>query len=306
MKKTIYAIVLAVMAVSCQNKDLFDPNDDRLDIKVRINWEDGLTIPYDNGVRVNLFSLTSGVADYGRADMPWNGGAVQLRPEASYITYVYSYVGNNVQFRNETDPLLIEATSPGQSRATYSRTYPSESTISSISGDMHLGVNPLYTVLWTSETQYIDVYPENIVVTYTYEVRGITGAQFISSARGGVSGFSASHFLASGTLSANPSTILFENAKVDAKAGTITGSFRTFGRLDCENNFTIEILFPSSTPGSGIIQQTWDVTSQIDNGTNFHIVIHNLGLEIPDEGGEDAGGWEVDLNDWNDVSVPLN
>jgi hypothetical protein len=54
------------------------------------------------------------------------------------------------------------------------------------------------------------------------------------------------------------------------------------------------------------------VTGQIDNGTNYHIIIDDSEMEIPDEGGgdngggEQTGGWEVDLNDWNDVTVPLN
>lgn len=308
MRKTIiYAVLLAVATVSCQNKELHDRTDmSGVNVTVRINWETGLTIPYTDGMRINLFSLTQGVANYGRADVTWSGGRVRLQEGASYITYAYNYVGNNVLFRNETDPAKIEAASPALSRATYSRVFPDEPTISGISGDMHLGVNSSYTVLATAGQQFIDVYPRDIVVTYTYEIRGITGAQFIRAARGGVSGFSASRFLATGALSETPSTLLFENSQVNAGAGTITGSFRTFGRLDTDNNFTIEILYPSNTPGGGIMQQTWNVTPQIGNDTNFHILIDNSGIDIPDEGGDDADGWDVDLKDWNDVNVPLN
>lgn len=307
MKKTILFALLAAAAASCQNKTLHDrSNVPGVDVGVRIYWRTGLTIPYTNGMRINLFSLTAGVADYGRADVRWDGGTVRLRQDASYITYAYNYVGNNVLFRNETDPVLIEASSPALTRATYSRAFPDEPTVGGITGDLHLGVNPAYTVSGSGEAQFIDVHPESIAFTYTYEIRGITGAQFIRAARGGISGFSASRFLATGSLSSTASTLLFENSQVNTDAGTITGSFRTFGRLDTSNHFTIEILFPSNTPGGGILQETWDVTAQIAGGTNFHILISNAAIDIPDEGGEEAGGWKVDLGDWNDVTVPLN
>lgn len=303
-KAIIYMALLAFAAVSCQNKELHDPAG--VNVAVRINWEEGLSVPYTDGMRINLFSLTQGVSHYGRADVKWDGGTVRLRQDASYITYAYNYTGNNILFRNETNPVLIEAASPAITRATYSRAFPDEPTVSGISGDMHLGTNPSYTVLQNGERQFIDVYPEDITVTYTYEIRGITGAKFIRDARGAVSGFSASYFIATGALADTPYTVLFENSQVNTGEGSITGSFRTFGRLDTDNYFTIEILYPSKTAGGGILQQSWNVTAQIAGGTNFHILITDSGIDIPDEGGEDAEGWDVDLKDWNNVTVPLN
>jgi hypothetical protein len=224
-------------------------------------------------------------------------------PGTSHITYTYNYTGNNVQFRNETDSLLIEATSAALVRSTYSRAFPEEPTISGIQGDMHVGVHPAYEVKHEEEN-IIDVHPEDIVTTYTYEVRGVTGTQFIRGVRGGISGFSASYFLATGRLAATPSTVLFDGVS-NSTNGTLTGSFRTFGRLDNTTNvFTIEILYPSQTAGGGIMQKSWNVTGQIDNG-GTHILIDNAGIDIPDEGGEEAGGWNVDLDEWNDVTVPL-
>jgi hypothetical protein len=187
-------------------------------------------------------------------------------------------------------------------RSTYSRAFPDEPTISGVQGDMHVGVNSLYEVSPGDDERVIVVNPENVVTDYTYEVRGITGAEFIRGARGGISGFSASWFMARDNhLSDTPSTVLFDGA-VNTGAGTITGSFRTFGRLGTANNFTIEILYPSQTPGSGILQQTWEVTAQIEGG-GTHIVIEDAGIVIPDEGGDDAGGWDIDLIAWEDEEV---
>ncbi len=296
------------MAVSCQNKDLYDPNTRPTGkgVTVRINWAQGLNVPTADGMRINLFSLDEGAPHYGKADVEHHGAQVNLQHGTTHKTFAYNYASNNVKFVNESDGDLIEATSSRLTRATYSRAFPDEPTVDQVRGDFHGGVNPGYTVLNTSDEQFIDISPENVVKTYTFEIRGVEGAEFISQTRGGISGFSASYLMATGTLSATPSTVLF-NAQANGAQGTITGSFRTFGRLDVTNNFTIEILYPSNTPGAGILQKTWDVTGQIDNNNNFHLVFEDSGIVVPDEGSESqADGWDVDLNDWNDITVPLN
>jgi hypothetical protein len=308
-------LVLAAIATSCQNKELHDPGvlptQPEGSVVVRINWAPGLNVPTVDGMRINLFSHTEDIPDYGKDDVSATGGEVRFPPRRpqtvlSYKTFAYNYEGNNVKFVNESDSILIEATSNSLSRATYSRTFPEEPTIDQVRGDFHVGINPSYMVLETDEVQFIDVYPENAVKTYTFEIRGVNGAEFISQTRGGIAGFSASYFLANGGLSTTSSTVLF-NAQANGEQNTITGSFRTFGRLDRTNNFTIEILYPSNTPGAGIVQKTWDVTGQIDDGINYHIIIDDADINIPDEGGMgETGGWEVDLNDWNDVTVPLS
>jgi hypothetical protein len=257
-------------------------------------------------MRINVFSLMADIPDYGKDDVSATGGGVQLQSGASYKTYAYNYAGNNVKFVNEDDAELIEASSSELSRATYSRAFPEEKTVDQISGDFHVGINPNYTVLDTDREQFIDVTPFNAVKTYTFEIRGVKGAQFISKTRGGISGFSASYFLATGSLSATSSTVLF-SAQANGVQESITGTFRTFGRRNVTNNFTIEILYPSNTPGAGIVQKTWDVTAQIDGDTNYHIAIDDAGIDIPDEGGQgQTDGWDVDLNNWNDETVPLN
>jgi hypothetical protein len=300
-------LAVAVVTTSCQNKELYDLNLHRgEEVSVRINWAQGLTIPTQDGMRISLFSLTDDIPDYGINDVSATGGEVWLQSGASYKTYAYNYAGNNLKFVNEDDTELIEASSSALSRATYSRAFPEEQTIDQIRGEFHVGINPNYTVLDTDYEQFIDVSPVNAVKTYTFEVRGVKGAEFISQTRGAISGFSSSYFLATGGLSSNSSTLLF-SAQANGTEETITGTFHTFGRRDDVNNFTIEILYPSNTPGSGIVQKTWDVTDQIDDGVNYHIVIDDAQIDIPDEGGEgEADGWDVDMNDWNDVTVPLN
>lgn len=299
----IFPLLSLVVAIaSCQNKELGELGYQTTSVDVRINWEPGQPAITTNGMRINLFSLDEDVPHYGMADVPHIGSSALLRDGASYRTFAYTYQGNNIYFRNQLNPELIEAYCAPASRSTYSRSYPEEATIVEASGEFYVGENDTYTVLPLVNDQFIDVYPVNKLYTYTVEIRGIEGVEFISETRGAISGMSSSYFLAAHTLSTVPSTVLFDASK-DVSGRKIIGSFRTFGRLGATNNLTIEILYPSNT--NGIAQYTWDVTSQIDDGINYHIVIDNSGVIIPDEGGSDASMWKIDVEKWEDVTVPL-
>lgn len=298
--------VLAVLLTACQNKELGEFGygvTGVTSVDVRINWEPGQPSVTANGMRISLFSLDADIPHYGLADVLYTGAPALLRDYASYRTFAYTYQGNNIYFRNQLNPERVEAYCSPTTRATYSRSYPEETTIVDASGEFYVGEHAGYTVLPRVEGQSIDVYPVNKLCTYTFEVRDVEGAEFISDTRGAISGMSSSFFLGTNSLSDSPSTVLF-NAVKDVSGKRITGSFRTFGRLNATNNFTIEILYPSNT--GGIAQYSWDVTTQINNGTNYHIVIDNSGVVVPDEGGADASIWQITVDDWKDVTVELH
>lgn len=291
-----------VAATACQNKELGELGYRSTSVQVRINWEVGQPVITGNGMRINLFSTDENVPHYGMADIPHTGAKVLLRDGTSYSSYAYTYQGNNIYFRNQQDPDLIEAYSTPMTRATYSSAYPEETTISEVSGEFYVGENVRYAVIPELGEQYIDLYPVNKLYTYTFEVRNVKGAAFISAVRGAISGMSSSYFLATHLLNNSPFTLLF-NASVEVSTERIIGSFHTFGRLDATNRFSIEILYPSDT--EGIVLYTWDVTAQIKDGLNYHIVIDDSGIIVPDEGGEGASNWNVSVDKWEDVTVPL-
>lgn len=311
MKKRFSLSFLALLLVfgSCQNKDLcfdhigVDPNAPQVDID--IHWDGIPNPPVSHGMRINLFSLDGNKA-YGLDDVPHTGTTVALGCNTIHRTMAYSYTGNNIYFRQQLNCDLIEAYCSTQTRTTYTRAYPDETTYAEPSGTFFVGTHPSYTVLDTRERQVIDIYPQDKLVTYTFEVRKVRGAQNITATRGAIAGMSSSYYIGLDKLAETPSTILF-NAGVDVEGQRITGSFKTFGRLETTNNFSIEILFPSKT--SGILLRTWDVTWQISgvNADNYHIIV-DLDYDIPgggDEDGEDTGNWEVDVNDWENINVPL-
>lgn len=306
MKKILFILISALCVISCKNKDLYYGDNipaNRQPVDVLIHWNEGDVKPAQ-GMRVNLFSLND-MSGYGVDDLAHDGGTLHLRHGSCHMTLCYNYHGNNIYFRNEGDPDLIEAYCNSMVRATYSKTFPDESTVAEPDAQFYVGKHESFDVYPSADRLLLELYPENVMRVYTFEVRGVTGAQFISATRGAISGMSNSFFLNSGALSTTYSTILF-SATTDVAGGKITGSFRTFGRIDDSiNNFTIEVLYPSSN--GGILQKTWDVTSQIDNGTNYHILIEDSGIVVPDEGGSTGGGggFEADVEEWENEVIEL-
>jgi hypothetical protein len=310
-KEALVFLATCFIAYSCDNKEIGMPGSGNgagigsTPVQIVFDW-DGVPQderPVANGMRVNIFNDDSDnddVRDYGVDDINYAGGTVYLVKNASYMTLAYTYQGNNIYFRNEADRDLIEAYCNTQVRTTYTRSFPEEKTTNEPEGLFYTGKHNRCVA---GSGDIITIAPESRLYRYTFEIRNIEGAEFIRETRGAISGMSGSFFIGRNQLNQVPSTVLF-NATVDKVNGKIVGSFRTFGRLDTENNFTIEILYPSNT--SGILQYTWDVTGQINQAGHFDIVIENPGkIVIPDEGGEAASGWDVDVEKWGEETVDL-
>ncbi len=304
MKKILSLLALGLTVVACQNKDLGeigtgDPN--ALPVNIVFDWGT-LTddqIPLADGMRVNIFAIEPDVRDYGVDDIGCHGGRVRLIRGEDYRTLAYTYTGNNIYFRHEADRDLIEAYCNVLTRTTFARAYPDELTFAEPQGLFYTGENASCCALPGAT---INIAPENRIHTYTFEIRNIQGTQFIYDTRGGISGMARSFFIGQNAISTTPGTVLF-NATADKVNNMIVGSFRTFGRID-DNLFTIEILYPSNM--DGIMQFSWDVTGQIDDGINRHIIIDGTGIVVPDEGGSVSSGWDVILNDWADTDVDLS
>lgn len=305
MKKILLPILpLLALLTSCKNKDLCVVDHDyKTNIKVVIHWEDEEDKP-EKGMMINLFPIGSWPL-YGMDQMPADGGDIMLTLDASYFSLCYDYYAKTVHFRNEFDSQLIEAYTVSQVRSTYSRAFPEENTVGEPDFPFFVDrVNNFFVA-----DQDLHFYPENVVEVFTFEIRNITGVEHISATRGGIGGMSASYFLGTGLPSDTPSTVLFDAAKnVDAK--TITGSFRTFGRVASRSNmFTIEILYPSAN--GGIVHGTWDVTDQVVAALHIpgipDIIIDNNNVVppiIPDDD-ELGSGFDADVQEWENIYVPM-
>lgn len=296
-----------MMLTGCKNKELsyeYAANTDRLKVKVLFHWDSPQEKPKE-GNRINLFSLNQ-LEGYGVDDVPTDSAIISLQRETVCTTLSYTYQSNNLLFRNETNIETIAATCEPTTRSTYSRSFPNETTVSGVTGTFHTATNEYFDLQASAVNPVIHLYPQNRLITYSFEVRNVEGAENIIQTRAALSGMATTYYIGRDEVEQTPTTVLFD-AEVDMEEGRIYGQFQSFGKLpDIENNLTLEVLYPSSSGGIG--QYTWDVSSQFTN-TNRHAIIEESEVVIPNEGGGEQGGsssFEVDLEEWESETVPLS
>lgn len=326
VKRKLFLILLAAFgAVGCQHKDLSaeDPCAVPGDafVRVVVNWDD----PADaRPMRMNIFSQTQGVINYGQDAIPAAGKkTIRLFAGASYLPFCYDYYAN-VGFRNTTNLESFEAYCPEVYRQTYNELatpVEGEKTIVDPRGDffVHSWQETYDVELIGGEYPDIDFYPKNKLRPFTYRVENIEGEKNIEEARGACSGMSAFYHFLTDTIRFERATVLFEHTRVgtdqDGK-GYIEGTFYTFGPVfPYMNRFTIEILSQSEIYYTAY----WDVSGQISESManrpaklardKYDILIKNTGaippIPDPEGGGDDEGGFDVGVGDWNNVDIIL-
>lgn len=316
IQRILTIIVGALLLASCQHHPLWWGEEEATTpINLVIHWEGELAgMEPARGMRAHFFSLDD-ASNQGKADFPATGGRINPAHGSRLLTLAYHYYATNIYFRNDTEHDRFEAYFAPVTRETYSRAFPDQYTVASSADDFFVGVNEEYTVAGEGQPSNgdINIYPRSVLVTYNFIIKGVKNARAITETRGAITGMSGSYLLTQHRVIEGATTLLFSATK-DGANNQITGSFRTFGKLDARKDFTIECIFPTAT-GTGYITRTWDVSSQVDidtpvdkDNSTYEIIIEasDSDIEIPDpETGDGGSGFDIDVNDWPDEPVPV-
>lgn len=333
---SLFMILLALMPlISCTHKELGEEDPCEVGdnpIKVVVEWDDPVT--QARTMRINLFSQTEGVNDYGRDEVPASGVKyIYLNSGASYRPYCYDYNASNIYFRNEQDMETFEAYFAGLTRATYEKYASSpvknEPTVNAPNGGefyMHAWTDNFDVLINSKEEQVLPFRPKNILRQFTYRVNKISGTENIKEARGACSGMAAVYFFHTNEPTDVRSTMLFGDVTVgydDEKGyGYLEGEFYTFGpKAPYENWFTMELYSKTNS----YYTSSWNVSDQVQESMEdrpaklardgYDILIDNdPGDGIPNidpgdptdpsnPGGSGNGGFVIGVGEWGDEVV---
>lgn len=295
MKNIVIVLSMGVLLIltGCVYDELCYLNHDAT-IHVINHWDDE-TVKPTQGMRLNLYGMPD-KSHFTTEDLPTDGGQIYLPANSQFMGVSYDYhESEHIGFRNESDGDAIEAYSATMKRGTYSKSFPSENTVIE-PYRLYVDKVDLFETVDETTDGTIDFYPKDVVKTYTFEVRRVYDAKYITDTRGAISGVSASYFLTKERLGSDISTLLFD-AQKDAETDRVIGSFRTFGFNATNNIMTIEILYPSY--GEGIMQLSWDVSDQIAEGRTHIIVDANIHI-VPDPV---DSGFDADVEAWGDEEI---
>lgn len=153
-------------------------------------------------------------------------------------------------------------------------------------------------------TKIIRLTPVNMVCHYTYEVNGIRGLDRVADLRAALSGMSGSLNMSADSLPAGLSESLLFDGMVSRNQ--IIGGFYTFGHSALEGEPNVFRLYLKNRSGSmSVLEQ--DVSDQVHDVPvaghigDVHLVL-NFDYEVPSEPGNGGPGFDVDVDDWDDVN----
>ena len=151
----------------------------------------------------------------------------------------------------------------------------------------------------------IEVEATSIVETWKIEIRGVQGAEYISSISAIISGQAASTYLYSGEDSDESVSVYFTmqtNRARTSDEGMIMGSFNTFGKKPgVESELSLDVSITDS--GGNTYDLHYDITSDfLDNPERVIVIEDDISIDPPSSGG---GGFDPSVEDWDDVTSDI-
>ncbi len=333
---TIFSVIIVSVLSSCTHKDLCLHHRDhahKYHINViadyRLDWEeyyggnDWKTNwpsdyrPYDElrpskpqGLRVivNTDALGSNTHNI-KAD----GGVIN----------VYEGYNDLLFYNNDTEYIVFSRTDQGVTTRATTRTR-TRSTFSSsqYSYDDEETMTPP-DILFANYYEDVKVdrspVPDDMEVTlqplvYTYKIRYEfkEGLEYVSLARGALSGMARSVLLSTGETSEERATLLFDCELTEYGAVAFVNSFGLPAfpninyptRGDGKNAVTLELMLKSGK----MLTLDYDISEQIENQPHGGVIVIKDIVVKREDGIQNSGAFDVDVNDWGpyeDVIMPL-
>ena len=151
----------------------------------------------------------------------------------------------------------------------------------------------------------IEVDATSIVETWKIEIKGVQGAEYISSISAVISGQAASTYLYSGEDSDESVSVYFTmqtNRARTSDEGMIMGSFNTFGKKPgVESELSLDVSITDS--GGNTYDLHYDITSDFqDNPERVIVIEDDISIDPPSSGG---GGFDPSVEDWDNVTSDI-
>ena len=320
--RLIMAIAALALLAGCQYKDLcYDHNhwaEENLSLQLNLKLELDVNLEVSEEAHTKIEIPTYMVAAFYDPESgalrktefvgPY-GGPLHVDP-GTYNMVVYSFDTEWTQVRGESNVNTLEAfTSDITALKMQVMAQFTESDDDQMPGPIiytpdHLlmtqkevGIPP-----YSTEEYVITVTATaaTIVETYGFEVKGITGIEYISSVEAFVTNQARSSFFGRGERSEDPATIYFP-MEVNKETGTLKTTFNTFGKLPGESHSYLHILLMDSQGNPYTI--TEDITDQFTNPEHTIVVEDSIVIPQPDGG----GGIAPSVDPWDEVNqdVPI-
>lgn len=331
---SLIILLLTLCVSSCEHKDLCYNHRDhahRYHVNIvadyRHDWEeycggidwleewpeedityDDLRPVYPSGLRVVNFNKEGG---YNVHNIKPAGGVIMLYEGVNDLLF-YNNDTEYIVFSRTDGSVTTRATTRTRTRATYFGSEfarPNEATVAP--PDMlYANFFENYVAEKVVDPTDINVTLQPLVFTYLIRYEFESGLQYVSMARGALSGMAKEVLLNTGETSEETATILYDCEMTDYGARAITTSFGTPGypnpnyptRADIKHALNLEVMLRNGK----MLTFDFDVTDQLRMQPHGGVIVVDgivIDKEIAEEG---SGAFDVGVDDWGEYEpVPL-
>ncbi len=143
---------------------------------------------------------------------------------------------------------------------------------------------------------------KSVVESWTIEVDGITGMEWVGSVSMMISGQVSTHFIATNTDSTEPMALYFDVVSAQRRSTVMTSRFETFGREKTSGDVALLSILFTDTQGHPYMYN-FDVSDQMENNPEQHIVIKG-DINIPKP--EIGGGFAPEVDGWKEYEYDID
>lgn len=317
MSKVRYILLVAVVAllsVACQRRPMEEEYlkvylDLHIDRNVT-NYEVGESEP--GLMRVAFFDAVT--KEYLSHDFVSHNGGYIFAPYGDVDMVVYNIEAGETRVRNYYVWSDIEAYTDEiseQQRSRFTRylqsrveTRPSYDDIRVTPG--HLFVAREFNIhipRHISEDVFIiSTTAKSVVESWTIEVDGITGMEWVGSVSMMISGQVSTHFVATNIDSTEPMALYFDVVSAQRHSTVMTSRFETFGREKTSGDVALLSILFTDTQGHPYMYN-FDVSDQMENNPEQHIVIKgDINIPKPEVG----GGFAPEVDGWKEYEYDID
>ena len=308
----LLVVVAALISVACQRRPMED-----MYLKVYLDLtieEEIVNYDYvDPGLmRVAFFDAETG--EYLSHDFVSSKGGYIFAPYGDVDMVVYNIEAGETRVRNYYVWSDVEAYTneiSEQQRSPFTRylqsrveTRPSYNDIRVTPGHLFVARERNIHIPQhiTEDVFIIKTTARTIVESWTVEVNGVTGMEWVGSVSMMLSGQVGSNFIATNTRSTDPLAIYFDAISAQRRSASIMSRFETFGREKTSGDAAMLSILFIDVAGHPYMYN-FDVSDQMEDNPRQHIVI-NGDIDIPKP--EVGGGFAPTVDDWKEFEYDID
>ena len=148
----------------------------------------------------------------------------------------------------------------------------------------------------TEDVFIIQATAKSVVESWTVDIDGIVGMEWVASVTMMISGQASSHFVAENRDSDIPLALYFDVVSAQRRSAVLSTAFETFGREKTSGDVALLSILFTDVQGHPYMYN-FDVSDQMENNPEQKIYI-KADINIPKP--EVGGGFKPEVDDWNE------